>query len=1016
MTALSVVGFKGEIPRLASHLLPTSNAQTAINCNLRSGDAVPLLGPTAIGTFNGGPIKSIYLLNSPLLNVNIWLRWQQIVDVALSPVLGDVTGRYYFTGTDCPRISNYDLSTASIIDYATANAAIVAVASLMTVNVSNGAQFANGQSVRLNDGTNYIIGTITGIATNALTVRVTQIVSGLVGQSFSIYGLVTVANAGTNYPYFSYKLGSPAPLNAPSIDYNYSNFVISYLDPCSALSTTERTGVTTADYIMAAVGSTQSVSVDSVSKFKVGDVVDINDGSNEMTGVVNATSTSSMTVQTIQIISGTAGNTMVAGATIATSIYTIFTATADGSVTLDKVIGNPLPSFKIKNNTAKSPIWIYKDFSAMDLPVSLSQFDFYFDYGYAQSASVVFTAGANASGAGNAFEALLLNQSVTTTTATFTVAAVGLTQSVSVTSISLLLNQTVIIDDTSGHAIQGLVTAAVGTTITVQTITILAGSAGNTMASATVVSKVAGLLKRGTASAWSTPYEPAFGSNGTPMVFNNWYTMSVFYSGETASGFSYLLKIYSGASLIQSWAITSSNPPSGSYLGWSRSVAGTTHIDNLGGQNFITQGAEKLTTYVFTYITVLGEESAPSPISNEQITSDTLNKVVTLPAIPGTGEASAYGSNFVADYGIIGRRLYRAVTVGTTSSYLLVADETTLNLSVNSFTDTKADSALSVELPSDGWLLPPTDGHSVLTLSNGIVCLASGNQICLAPSGAAHAYPENQRLSTAKPIVTMGAIDTSIVAATQGFPYLSSGTDPASYTDAVLERAYACVSARSKTYVRQLGVVYASQVGLIAVNGSSLRNITDAYFTQQDWQTLVNPSTIVAATWDDLIVGYCQPLDGTVRGFIFDPSGAEGQAWSWFDYSSNWTQVPADGFYDDPVGGLLYMVRGSELDTFATGTALQMTWQSKQWLLDYPQSFQMGKVRPQAGYNKNTTPITVSIDVVNTDDQAFSWPTLVQNSRPFTNRPYVGEEASFTVTGKWGVKQVDFASNLDELT
>lgn len=1016
MTSLSVIGFKGEIPRLAAHLLPNSNAQSAINCNLRSGDLVPLLGPTVIQNFSGGPYKTIYWLNN-----QIWLKWTTVVDVALSPILGDVTNRYYFTGTDVPRISNYDLSTALAVDYTTEEVVIPGTGAYIDVTVSNGAQFTRGETIRLNDGTTYVFGTIFAVAGNDLTIVITSLGYGQNGDTLEMYAIVTVPNTGIDYPYFSYKLGSPQPLNAPTVDYDFSNFTISYLDPCSALTTSSVTATTVADFTIVAAGLTQTVDIDNASALVVGNVVDINNGTDEITGVITAIVGNSLTVQTVQIVSGTAGDDMTSGATLTVSFFTVFTPTGDGSVTIDAGIGNPAPSFNINSATGALPIYVYRDFNALDIPVSMAQFDFYFDYSAGHAGSIIVVAGASQDGTGNTFEAYIDNGTVasTVTTATFVVTNDNVSVNINVASAPFSIGGSIVVDDGGGHAMQGTITAINGLILTVLTTVVMLGAPGNTMGSAATVTTADGLLKWGVASAWAAPNQTT-ASQAMAMVFQQWYRLQVFYAGESATGFNYIVRLINGqhptTPPLYVIPLSLSTGPSGSFIGWNRLLEGITHIDNLGAQDFVTQGSEVLTSYVFTYMTLMGEESAPSPISNEQVTADAISKVVTLPPIPGAGEQTAYGTNFVADYGIIGRRLYRAVTVGTTSSYLLVADETVLTLSVDSFTDTQADSALSVELPSDGWLLPPADGHSILTLSNGIVCMASGNQGCLAPVGAAHAYPLTQRFGTPKAIVKMGTIDTTIVATTKGFPYISSGTDPASYTDATLERAYACVSAPGLTYLATYGVVYPAQVGLVAVNGSSLRNLTDAYFTMQDWQTLVNPSSIVATVWDDLVIGYCQPLDGTVRGFIFDPSGAEGQAWSWFDLSPglNWDQVPAGGFYDDPLSGNIYMIRNAELDTFATGAALVNLWQSKQWQLDFPQSFPMAKVHPQKGYIAAATPITVTLNLTDSNDNTFSWPTVVQNSRPFTNRPYVGQDVNFQVSGAWGVKQVDFSTNLEE--
>lgn len=422
------------------------------------------------------------------------------------------------------------------------------------------------------------------------------------------------------------------------------------------------------------------------------------------------------------------------------------------------------------------------------------------------------------------------------------------------------------------------------------------------------------------------------------------------------------------------------------------------------------------TEYVFTYVTGLGEESAPSPASALiQVVNDTSRSVsVMLPGTPQANETAAYGSGYISDYGVTLRRLYRSV--GDPAVFLQVVE---LPIATTSYIDTIADANLGVELPSEDWELPPADGHSIISLPNGITALASKNTVYLSALGQAHAYPLDNRLPADSTVVALGAIDTTIVVLTDNFPYIASGTDPSTYGMAKLERSYGCVSHRSVTYLRQFGIIYASNEGLIATNGAGLRNITEAYYAKQDWAAFnkfwqfINPSSIVATTIDDRYVAFCQPTDGTIRGFIFDPK-EEAYGWTWFDLSAslNYTATPADGFFSDSVTGKLYMVRGSNRDEFDAGAALTAIWRSKLFRQSFPTAFLMGRVKPSTGYDYTVTPITAKFIV----DGVTIVTTVVQNRLPFTIPAVAGEDIEIELRGKYPLEEFCYVTDPMELT
>ena len=91
MTAFRIAGFSGLVPRLAKQLLAPNQPQVATNCDLTSGAAS-----------RNGP-----LLVAPL-------DIEEHCFVARSPVAGNTSRRFYYTGDGEPHVSDYDTATQGV--------------------------------------------------------------------------------------------------------------------------------------------------------------------------------------------------------------------------------------------------------------------------------------------------------------------------------------------------------------------------------------------------------------------------------------------------------------------------------------------------------------------------------------------------------------------------------------------------------------------------------------------------------------------------------------------------------------------------------------------------------------------------------------------------------------------------------------------------------------------------------------------------------------------------------------
>lgn len=106
---------RGEVPRLASHLLPDNAAQAAVGARLLTGDITAWRQFSSVKTLaTPAPVRTIYLLKDK------WLSWGVDVDVARGIAPGDDTYRIYLTAPTlygAPRWTNYTLATTGSEPY-----------------------------------------------------------------------------------------------------------------------------------------------------------------------------------------------------------------------------------------------------------------------------------------------------------------------------------------------------------------------------------------------------------------------------------------------------------------------------------------------------------------------------------------------------------------------------------------------------------------------------------------------------------------------------------------------------------------------------------------------------------------------------------------------------------------------------------------------------------------------------------------------------------------------------------
>lgn len=113
--AIGTNSFRGEVPLVTPRALPDNAAQLAMNARLQTGDLESwrqFLLTQALA--NTGTVRTIHLMN------DIWLSWNDQVDVARGLIPGDTTYRTFLTCPSLygrPQFTNYALASTGAAPY-----------------------------------------------------------------------------------------------------------------------------------------------------------------------------------------------------------------------------------------------------------------------------------------------------------------------------------------------------------------------------------------------------------------------------------------------------------------------------------------------------------------------------------------------------------------------------------------------------------------------------------------------------------------------------------------------------------------------------------------------------------------------------------------------------------------------------------------------------------------------------------------------------------------------------------
>lgn len=236
-------------------------------------------------------------------------------------------------------------------------------------------------------------------------------------------------------------------------------------------------------------------------------------------------------------------------------------------------------------------------------------------------------------------------------------------------------------------------------------------------------------------------------------------------------------------------------------------------------------------TYVYTFVTSFGEESAPSPAS--PLFDWKPGQTVTL-----SGFAAA-----PAGRAITKQRIYRSQTGSSGTYFYLIAER---DASAANFIDNIAVDAFQEALGSADWNAPPDTLSGLTSMPNGMMAAFSGRDVYFCEAWRPHAWPEKYSLSCNSDVVGLRAIGSGLVVMTKGQPYFMTGSTPDTMQSVELEANLPCINARG---IVDLGfaICYPSSDGLVAVRADGEIGVaTEELFDRDEWLSL-SPGTALAS-------------------------------------------------------------------------------------------------------------------------------------------------------------------------
>lgn len=326
--------------------------------------------------------------------------------------------------------------------------------------------------------------------------------------------------------------------------------------------------------------------------------------------------------------------------------------------------------------------------------------------------------------------------------------------------------------------------------------------------------------------------------------------------------------------------------------------------------------------YLYTYVDEYGQESAPGPATTAS------GNIDGTWAISFPGAANPTGGHAPITH----VRLYRTVTGASGIATFYRITEIAIGSVGGGFNDTVTDvqAALSSQLASVIWAVPPATLDGLVAFTNGVLVGFAGRDIYFSEPYRPWAWPAEYQLSVEYPVVGLGVFGGTLVVVTQGKPVVMHGTSPAAISMETIDVAEPGLS-RGSVVSAPEGVYYASQNGLCLVNTAGHAVITRALVGREVWKDEYHPADIIATRHETQYIA----INGPGTGFVIDALDARVALTDLQNLNF------ATGIFNDPWSGDTYLLAQNRVWRWDCHLCKRVTyrWKSKEFQLPAPVNF-----------------------------------------------------------------------------
>ena len=335
--------------------------------------------------------------------------------------------------------------------------------------------------------------------------------------------------------------------------------------------------------------------------------------------------------------------------------------------------------------------------------------------------------------------------------------------------------------------------------------------------------------------------------------------------------------------------------------------------------------------YVYTYVTVYGEEGPPSNPTTANGVDGEVWQISNMLTGPDDGKRRLLAK----------KNIYRTVPSETgTAEFHYVGS---VGIGTTVYFDRARDSAIAQNnlLESTNWFPPPEGLKGLIAHPNGFFVGYTDRDIHMSVPYRPHAWDPDYSVSTLGDVVGFGVFGNTVVVCTTSFPYMLTGINPAAMVMTQHDTPEPCLS-RYGIVSMPFGVYYPGPNGLMLVSPQGVSTATQQLMTKEEWQNRYQVKTFDAAQYQSQYVALYTPS----KGIMFAPDEPIAALIDIDLASGTYEPDQADSIFTDDYSGKTYLLSNCEMYEWnpVSGAPLEFDWTSMEFDASDPVNFGASRI------------------------------------------------------------------------